>query len=75
MNIESNTVVLLGVAQLVVIAFSSYNMILAVVWTTYRVGEGLILIYRGVSYRGLLKIAGKYSDTSGAERNALREAG
>jgi len=57
------------------IAFSSYNMILAVVWTTCRVGEGLILIYSGINYRGLLNIAGKYSVTTGPERNALKDAG
>ena len=57
------------------IAFSSYNIILAVVWTTCRVGEGLILIYSGINYRGLLDIAGKYSITSDTERSALEDAG
>ena len=57
------------------IAFSSYSLILAVVWTTCRVAEGLILIYSGIIYRELLNIAGKYSVTTGPERSVLKDAG
>ena len=57
------------------IAFSQFNIMLAVIWTIFRVGEGLIQIYNKKDYWGLLKIASQYSGTSGAERNALIDLG
>ena len=58
-------------AIMLFIAFSSYNIILGFVWTIFRIGEGLILSYNDKNYRGLLDIARKYSDTSGAEKDTL----
>ena len=53
------------------IAFSSYNLILAGVWTIFRVGEGLIQIYNKKNYWELLKIARQSLGSSGAEQTAL----
>ena len=56
-------------------AFSPFSIMLAVVWTIFRIGEGLIQIYNKKDYWGLLNIARKYSGTSGAEKNALIDLG
>ena len=66
---------IISLAVTLFIAFSSYNIIIAVVWIISRIGEGLIQIYNKKSYWGLLNIARQYSDTSGAERDALIDAG
>jgi hypothetical protein len=58
---------------LLFIAFSPYNIILGVVWTIFRIGEGLILFYTEPSYWGFLNIARKYSVSSGVEKNALSD--
>jgi hypothetical protein len=55
------------------IVFSPYNIILGIVWTISRIGEGLILIYNDKNYGGLLNIAKKYSGTSGAEKTSLSD--
>jgi hypothetical protein len=60
-------------AIMLFIAFSSYNIILGIVWTIFRIGEGLILIYNEKSYWGLLNIARQYSVTSGAEKKSLSD--
>ena len=69
----------LGIISLAVslfIAFGpSYNIILGIVWCISRIGEALIQIYDKKNYWGLLNIATKYSDTSGAEKNALIDSG
>jgi hypothetical protein len=66
---------IIAVAVMLYIAFSPYNLILAVVWTIFRIGEGLIQIYDKINYWGLLKLASQYSGTSGAEKNALIDLG
>ena len=71
--IEHSSIIALAI--MLFIAFSSYNLILGVVWTTCRIGEGLIQIYNKKNYRGLLNIAGQYSGSSGAEKNALIDLG
>jgi hypothetical protein len=71
--ISSGSVIALAVMLFIV--FSPYNIILGVVWTTFRIGEGLILIYNEINYWGLLNIARQYSGTSGAEKNALSDLG
>jgi hypothetical protein len=58
---------------LLFIAFSPYNIIIGVVWTIFRIGEGLILFYTEPSYWGFLNIARKYSVSSGVEKNALSD--
>ena len=62
-------------AAMLFIAFSTNNLILAVVWTISRTGEGLIQIYYKKNYWGLLKITRQYSRTSGAKKNALIDSG
>ena len=66
---------IISLAVMLFIAFSPYNLILAVVWTIFRIGEGLIKIYNKKNYWGLLNIARQYSGTSGAEKNALIDLG
>jgi hypothetical protein len=66
---------IISLAVMLFIAFSPYNLILAVVWTIFRIGEGLIQIYNKKNYWGLLNIARQYSGTSGAEKNALSDSG
>ena len=66
---------IITLATMLFIAFGSYNLILGIVWTTCRIGEGLIQIYNKKNYWGLLSLARQYSGTSGAERNALIDLG
>ena len=63
----------IALAILLFIVFSPYNLILGIAWTTFRLGEGLILIYNEKNYWGLLNIARQYSSTSGAEKNPLSD--
>ncbi|HEC37070.1 MAG TPA: DUF4386 domain-containing protein [bacterium] len=66
---------IISFAVMLFIAFSQYNIILGIVWAISRIGEGLIQIYNKKSFWGLLNIARKYSDASGAEKNALVDSG
>jgi len=66
---------IISLAVMLFIAFNPYNLILAVVWTIFRIGEGLIQIYYKKNYWGLLNIARQYSGASGAEKNALSDLG
>ena len=66
---------IISLAVTLFIAFSPYNMILGIVWCSCRTGEGLIQIYDKKNYWGLFNIAIKYSDTSGAEKDALIDLG
>ena len=66
---------IISLAVMLFIAFSPFNIILAVVWTLSRSGEGLIHIYSEGNYRGLLNVARQYSRASGAERDALIDLG
>ena len=67
--IEHLSIIFLAVTLF--IAFGSYNIILGIVWCIFRIGESLIQIYDKKNYWGLFNIAIQYSDTSGAERDAL----
>jgi hypothetical protein len=58
-------------AIMVFIAFNTYNIMLGIVWVIFRIGEGLILSYNDKNYWGLLKVAKKYSITSGNEKITL----
>ena len=71
--IEHGAIITLAV--MLFIAFSPYNLILAVVWTIFRTSEGLIQIYNKKNYWRLLNIARQYSGTSGAEKNELSDLG
>jgi len=62
-------------AVMLFLAFSPYNLMLAVVWVISRTGEGLIQIYNKKSYWGLLNMARKHSVSSGAEKTVLIDSG
>jgi len=69
--IEHGSVIALTI--MLFIAFSPYNIILGVVWTAFRIGEGLIQFYNEPNYWGLLNIARQYSSTSGTEKTSLSD--
>jgi len=64
---------IIALAIMLFIAFSPHNLILGVVWTIFRIGEGLIIINNEKNYWRLLKIARQYSGTSGSEKNSLSD--
>jgi len=66
---------IISLAITLFIAFSFHNIIFGIIWTIFRIGEGLIQIYNKKDYWGLLNIARQYSGTSGAEKNALIDLG
>jgi len=66
---------IISLAVTLFITFSPYNIILGIVWCIFRIGEGLIQIYDKKNYWGLLNIAKQYSDTNGAEKDALIDLG
>jgi hypothetical protein len=57
------------------IAFSTYNIVLGIVWCVFRIGEALIQIYDKKNYWGLLNIAKKYSDANKAEKDVSIDLG
>ena len=65
---------IISLAVMLFLAFSPYNLMLAVVWTVSRTGEGLIQIYNKKSYWELQSIARQYSGSSGAKKNALTDS-
>jgi len=67
--IEHFSVVTLPIVLFIV--FSSYNIILGIVWMIFRIAEGLIQVYIEKDYWRLLNIAKKYSISSDAEKNPL----
>ncbi|MEE8570519.1 MAG: DUF4386 domain-containing protein, partial [Candidatus Bathyarchaeia archaeon] len=66
---------IISLAVTLFIAFSPYNILLAVVWIIFRIGEGLIQIYNKKNYWGLLKLAREYSGIGGAENYSLISLG
>jgi len=71
--IEHGTIIALAITLF--LAFNSFNLTLAVIWTISRVTEGLIDFYNEKNYWGLLNIARQYSASSGAEKQSLSELG
>ena len=69
--IEHGSVIALTI--MLFIAFSPSNMILGIVWTICRIGEGLIQYINEPNYWKFIKIAGQYSGTSGAEKTSLSD--
>jgi hypothetical protein len=57
------------------ITLSPYNIILGIVWSTFRIGEALIQIYDKKNYWRLLDLAKQYSESIGAEKDALIDLG
>jgi hypothetical protein len=70
--IEHGSVIALTI--MLFIAFSPYNLILGIVWTIFRIGEGLIQYINEPNYWKLIKIARQYSLTSGAEKNSFSDS-
>ncbi|MFB0561121.1 MAG: DUF4386 domain-containing protein [Candidatus Lokiarchaeia archaeon] len=66
---------IIALAVMLFIAFSPYNLILAVIWTIARIGEALLQIYNKKNYWRLLDIARQYSGTDGAEKSRLIDTG
>ena len=64
---------IIALAIMLFIVFSPYNIILGIIWTISRIGEGLGQFYNERNYWGLLNIARQYSGTSGAEKNSLSD--
>ena len=71
--IEHGTIIALAI--MLFLAFNPYNMTLAVIWTISRITEGLINVYNGKNYWGLLNIARQYSNSSGTEKESVSELG
>ncbi len=70
--IEHGCVITLTI--LLFIAFSSYNIMLGIIWGIFRTGEGLIQFYNEPFYWKLIAIAKKYSSTSIAEKKSLSDS-
>ncbi|KON34071.1 MAG: hypothetical protein AC479_02190 [miscellaneous Crenarchaeota group-6 archaeon AD8-1] len=66
--IEHSSVIAL--TALLFITFSSYNIILGIIWLIFRTAEGLIQFINEPNYWKLLKIAKQYS-TSSNEKESL----
>ena len=64
-------VAIICLAVVLFFAFSSFSMILAVVWTVSRSLEALIQIYYKKSYWGLLSLAKQCSDVSESEKTSI----
>jgi len=68
-------IIIVVLAGMLFIAFSSFNVILGVIWVIFRGGEGLLNIYGKKNYWGLSNLARQYSNASGAEKNELIDLG
>jgi hypothetical protein len=66
---------IIALAIMLFISFSKYNILLGIVWTSFRIGEGLIQIYNESKYWELLNIARQYSDASDADKKSLSDSG
>jgi len=69
--IEHGSVIALTI--MLFIAFGPYNMILGIIWTIFRTGEGLIQYINEPNYWKFLNLARQYSLTSGAEKKSLSD--
>jgi hypothetical protein len=70
---EHGTIITLAI--MLFLAFNSYNLTLAVIWTISRIIEGLVNFYNGKNYWGLLDIARQYSSSSGPKKESVIELG
>jgi hypothetical protein len=71
----SEHIIIIVLSIMLFIAFNSYNIILAIVWTISRSAEGAIQIYNKGTYLGLADIAKQYSGASGSEKQGLIDKG
>ena len=67
--LEHGTIIALAITLF--LAFNSFNLTLAIIWTISRTTEGLIDVYNEKKYWGLLHIASQYSTNIGAEKQSL----
>lgn len=65
---------IIALAIMLFIAFGPYSLILGIIWTTFRTGEGLIQFWNEKDFWGLLNIARQYSVAIGAEKNSLSDS-
>jgi hypothetical protein len=61
------------VALMLFLAFYSYSILLAVVWTVFRVTEGFIQIYNKRSYWNLVNISKQYAEANRTEKKSLSD--
>jgi hypothetical protein len=71
--IEHLVIIALGI--LLFVAFRSYNLILGIVWTIFRAGEGLIYSYSEINYWSLLSLARQYAGAENSEKHMLSDTG
>lgn len=67
-------VVIVTLAITLFVAFSSYNLVLGIIWLASRGIEGLIQIYNKRNYWSLLDMANQYTVKTGAEKEVLSES-
>ena len=70
---EHGAIILLAIILFVV--FSHYSMILGVVWVIARTVEGIIVFNNEKNYWGLLALAGRYSGSGEADKEAVSDTG
>ena len=70
--VEHGAIIALAIVMFVV--FGPYSLILGSVWLIARLVEGLINFNSQKNYWGLLNLAGQYSGTSGAEKEAVSDS-
>ena len=64
---------IISLALMLFLAFNSYSLVLAVVWTISRIAEGSIQIYNKKSYWKLSRISKQYAAVNGTEKKPLGE--
>jgi hypothetical protein len=64
---------ILSLALMLFLAFNSYSLILAVVWTLSRITEGLIQIYYKKNYWELVNLSKQYSKANEIEKKKLSD--
>ncbi len=69
--VEHASIIVLTIMLFIV--YGPYNIILGIIWTIFRIGEGLIQFYNEKKYWGLHSMAKHYSVTSGAEKESLND--
>ena len=69
---EHISIILLAI--MLFLAFNSYHLILAVVWTTSRIIEGFIQIFNKKNYWKLISISKQYSEAIGTRKESLSDS-
>jgi hypothetical protein len=70
--LEHSIIVVLAISLF--LAFSSFNLLLGIIWLVARGTEGLIQVNNKRKYLGLLDIAKQHSSASGDEKETLRDS-